>query len=138
MRLFLLFILLLIVSCNAIGEDARFDGYSVAQMGGREGAWGWIVSVNNVTNGPPDMVGKNISVYMTSADPDRYPPGFIDPNITAGDHVLVYGWLRTSGPGDYHILLVGSKNYYIKQASSQPSEEDKVYWWQFWKWQFWK
>lgn len=128
MKLYLAILSLLIVSLNAIGEDARFDGYAVSQMGD-VGAWGWIVSVNNVTNGPADMIGKNISAYLTSADPSKYPPGFIEPNITTGDHVLVYGELITSSPGDYHILLVGSKNYYIKNAStsSQPP------WWQFWK-----
>jgi len=59
-----------------------------------------------------------ISAYLTSANPDEYPPGFIDPEIVAGDHVAVYGLLKTIGPGDYDILLVGSEEYYIKPASS--------------------
>ena len=60
-------------------------------------------------------IGNNISVYMTSANPEEYPPGFIDPNIAVGDLISVYGSLQSIEPGDYHILLVGSKEYYIKR-----------------------
>ncbi len=116
MRPHLLFIALLISSCHALAEDARFEGYAVGEMGD-VGAWGWIVSVDDVISGPSDMINKNISVYMTSANPEEYPPGFIDPSIAVGDHVSVYGSLQTESPGDYHILLVGSKEYYIKRVS---------------------
>jgi hypothetical protein len=115
---FSLVILLLILSIyvlyNVNADDAKFDGYAVEHFED-VGAWGWLVSVKNVTNGPQDMAGRNISVYMTSANPDEYPPGFIDPDIAIGDHVSVYGSLQSQKPGDYHILLVGSKKYYLKR-----------------------
>ncbi len=63
------------------------------------------------------MVGRNVSVYLTSATP-KNTPGFIDPNIAAEDRVEVYGLLETAEPDAYDILLVGSKQYYIKQATS--------------------
>lgn len=113
MKAYLFFVALLTVSCNTIAEDVIFDGHAVEQLGD-VGAWGWIVSVDNVTSGPGDLAGKNISVYMTSANPREYPPGFVDPNITVGDRVSVYGWLQTYSGGDYHVLLVGSNRYYIK------------------------
>lgn len=117
-KIYLLFILLLVISLNflynANADDARFDGYAVEHFE-EVGARGWLVSVNNVTNGPEDLAGKNISVYMTSANPDEYPPGFIDPEISVGDHVSVYGSLQSMSPGDYHVLLVGSKKYYLKR-----------------------
>ncbi len=113
MKAYLLFIPLLIVSCNAVTDDAIFNGYAVEQLGD-VGAWGWIVSVDKVISGPEDLTGKNISVYMTSANPREYPPGFIDPNIAVGDRVSVYGWLQSYGKGDYHVLLVGNDEYYIK------------------------
>jgi hypothetical protein len=62
------------------------------------------------------MIGRNISVYLTSANPEEYPPGFIDPNIVEGDRVAVYGLLETIEPGMYNILLVGSKEFYIRPA----------------------
>jgi hypothetical protein len=84
----------------------------------RIGAWGWVVSVGRVLNGPEEMGGRNVSIYLTSANPEEYPPGFIDANIIEGDRVEVYGLLETIEPGVYDILLVGSKEYYIKPASS--------------------
>jgi hypothetical protein len=113
----LLFVLLLVFSYilySANADDTRFDGYAVEHFQD-VGAWGWIVSANDVSEGPADMAGMNISVYMTSANPDEYPPGFIDPDIAVGDHVSVYGSLESTRPGDYHVLLVGSKNYYLKR-----------------------
>ncbi len=116
--MFLLVILLLLISAyilyNTNANDTRFDGYAVKHFED-VGAWGWQVSVKNVTNGPQDMAEKDISVYMTSANPDEYPPGFIDPDIAVGDHVSVYGSLQSQNLGDYHVLLVGSKEYYLKR-----------------------
>lgn len=118
MKNYLLVILILVISLyflyNVNADDARFDGYAVKHFED-VGAWGWQVFVNNVTNGPNDMAGRNISVYMTSANPEEYPPGFIDPDIAVGDHVSVYGSLQSMNPGDYHVLLVGSKKYYLKR-----------------------
>jgi hypothetical protein len=51
MKICLLFISLLILSCNAIAEDAVFDGHAVGQLGD-VGAWGWFVFVDNVISGP--------------------------------------------------------------------------------------
>jgi len=116
-KAYLLFISLLVVLYifySASANDTSFDGQALEHFQD-VGAWGWIVSVGNVTKGPADMAGMNISVYMTSANPDEYPPGFIDPDIAVGDHVSVYGSLQTTAPGDYHVLLVGSKNYYLKR-----------------------
>ena len=114
MKPHLLFIALTIFLCHANAEDTRFDGHAVVQFQ-EVGARGWFVSVDKVIDGPADMVGQNISVYMTSANPEEYPPGFIDPNIAVGDLISVYGSLQSIEPGDYHILLVGSKEYYIKR-----------------------
>jgi hypothetical protein len=113
MRFLLLFIALIIFSCTAFAEDAKFNGHALLYFQ-EVGAWGWYVSVDQVIDGPTDLVSDNMSVYMTSANPAEYPPGFIDPNIKAGDNVSVYGWLQGNGPEEYHILLVGSDKYYIK------------------------
>ena len=117
MKAYLLLISLLVVLYifySASANDTSFDGRALEHFQD-VGAWGWIVSVGNVSKGPADMAGMNISVYMTAANPDEYPPGFIDPNIAVGDHVSVYGSLQTTSPGDYHVLLVGSKNYFLKR-----------------------
>ncbi len=95
----------------------RMEGNAVEQFQ-RIGAWGRVVSVSSVPNGPEEMEGGNVSVYLTSANPEEYLPGFIDPNIVAGDRIEVYGLLETAEPDAYDILLVGSKQYYIKPASS--------------------
>jgi len=119
MKLKVSFILisLLVLMNYAAAEDVRLEGTAVEKFE-RIGAWGWVISVDYVTSGPEEMAGREISAYLTSANPDEYPPGFIDPEIVAGDHVAVYGLLKTIGPGDYDILLVGSEEYYIKPASS--------------------
>ena len=113
----MLFLGLLVLSCSAWAEDTRFDGQALLYFES-VGAWGWYISVDQVKDGPEDMIGQNISVYMTSANPAEYPPGFIDPDIKAGENVSVYGSLQTTEPGSYHVLLVGSNEYYIKPKSS--------------------
>jgi len=113
----LIFISLFIFISYCMADEVRVEGKAVEQFQ-RIGAWGWVVSVGSVLNGPEEMAGHNVSVYLTSANPEEYPPGFIDPNIVAGDRVAVYGLLETAEPDVYDILLVGSKQYYIKPASS--------------------
>ena len=115
-RSLLIFISLFIFISYCMAEEVTIEGNAVAQFQ-RIGAWGWVVSVSSVPNGPEEMVGRNVSVYLTSANPEEYPPGFIDPNIAAGDRVAVYGLRETAEPDAYDILLVGSKQYYIKPAS---------------------
>ena len=114
MRLYLIFLGLLVLSGSAYAEDedTRFDGQALLYFE-NVGAWGWYISVDQVIDGPADMLGQNISVYMTSANPAEYPPGFIDPDIKIGDNVSVYGSLQYIEPGSYHVLLVGSEEYYI-------------------------
>lgn len=113
----LIFISLFIFISYCMAEEVRIEGNAVEQFQ-RIGAWGWVVSVGSVQKGPEEMEGGNVSVCLTSANPEEYPPGFIDPNIVAGDRVAVYGLLETAVPDAYDILLVGSKQYYIKQATS--------------------
>jgi hypothetical protein len=77
------------------------------------------VNVNKVINGPEELEGKLVSVYLTSADPDEYPPGFLDPNIKVGDSVEVYGQVNFYEPGDNcNILLTGSTEYYLKRINA--------------------
>ena len=115
MRAHSLILMLLALSCTAYADDARFDGQALLYFE-EVGAWGWYISVDQVKEGPADISGQNISVYLTSANPAEYPPGFIDPNIKTGDAVSVYGSLQSIEPGSYHVLLVGSDEYYIKPA----------------------
>jgi hypothetical protein len=116
MRLYILLLALLAISCTVSAEDTKFEGRAL-QSFERIGAWGWYVSVDRVMDGPKDMLGQNISVYLTSANPEEYPPGSIDPEINIGDNVSVFGQLQTSEPGSYHVLLVGSDEYYIRLRS---------------------
>jgi len=118
MRAYSLILMLLAVSSLAYAEDARFDGQALLYFE-NVGAWGWYISVDQVKEGPEDMAGQNISVYLTSANPAEYPPGFIDPNIKTGDRVSVYGSLQYIEPGSYHVLLVGSNEYYIKPGGQE-------------------
>jgi hypothetical protein len=116
MRVHSLIILLVVLLCNVCAEDTRFDGHALLYFED-VGAWGWYILVDQVEDGPQEMVGQNISVYMTSANPEKYPPGFIDPDIKQGDNVSVYGSLQSIEPGSYHVLLVGSKEYHIELRS---------------------
>lgn len=122
MRANSLILLLLVLSCSAYAEGTRFDGQALSYFK-NTGAWGWDVSVEYVIDGTQDILGQNISVYMTSANPEKYPPGYIDPNISIGDNVSVYGWLMGDNPGSYHVLLVGSKGYYIKLKDLEESSD---------------
>ena len=118
MRAYSLIFMLLALSCTAYAEDTRFDGQALLYFE-NVGAWGWYISVDQVKDGPADMAGQNISVYLTSANPAEYPPGLIDPNIKTGDQVSVYGSLQSIEPGSYHVLLVGSDEYYIMPAGQE-------------------
>jgi len=90
--------------------DITIQGTAISKFT-RIGAWGWNVFVDKVVQGPTEMQGKTISVYLTSADPKKYPPGFLDPTIDVGNIVEAYG-----GPvsGNYNITLTGDANYYLK------------------------
>jgi hypothetical protein len=113
LKLSLIFLALFIfISCVA-AEDVRVEGNAIEKFE-RIGAWGWTISIDKVISGPSEMEGGTATVYLTSANPDEYPPGSIDPNIVSGDRVAVYGQLETIEPEEYDILLVGSREYYIK------------------------
>jgi len=93
--------------------DITIQGTAINNFS-RIGAWGWNVYVNKVVDGPAEVKNKSMSVYLTSADPAKYPRGFIDPNIRPGDWVEAYGDYSTGSP---NILLTGSTNYYLKRVS---------------------
>ncbi|MCK9564916.1 MAG: hypothetical protein M0Q43_02565 [Methanothrix sp.] len=57
------------------------------------------------------MQGKTISVYLTSANPKEYPPGFLDPTIDVGNIVEAYG---RQASGSFDIILTGNADYYLK------------------------
>jgi hypothetical protein len=102
---------------NSAAEDILVEGTAVKDFH-RIGAWGWEMSVESVMNGPPELQGKTISVYLTSANPEEYPPGFLDPNIKSGDKVEAFGKIESSETeSDYSILLVGSAKYYLKTVN---------------------
>jgi hypothetical protein len=113
-----LLILVLFSFANlGIAEDVKVAGTAVQDFH-RIGAWGWKVNVDNVISGPVEMQGRDVSIYLTSANPAEYPPGFLDSNIKAGDRVEAYGQLDfCEAGGDCAILLVGSAEYYLKRAS---------------------
>ncbi|VVB63507.1 Uncharacterised protein [uncultured archaeon] len=71
-----------------------------------------MVHIDKVVDGPVEIQNKSMSVYLTSADPAKYPRGFIDPNIRVGDRVEAYGDYST---GSTNILLTGDSNYYLKK-----------------------
>ena len=91
--------------------DITIQGIAINNFS-RIGAWGWNVFVDKVVSGPAEIQNKSISVYLTSADPAKYPRGFIDPNILPGDRVEAYGDYNT---GSINLLLTGNTNYYLKK-----------------------
>jgi parallel beta-helix repeat protein len=72
------------------------------------GAWGWNVTVDNVTSGPIEQ-GDVVSVSLQAVSP---PVGYMDPSIQSGSKVAVYG----SYDGENQVSLVGSAEYYIGVA----------------------
>ncbi|VVB67779.1 Uncharacterised protein [uncultured archaeon] len=90
--------------------DITIQGTAISKFE-RIGAWGWNVNVDKVVQGPAEMQGKTISVYLTSADPNTYPPGLLDPTIEVGSIVEGYGGQVS---GSYDITLTGDANYYLK------------------------
>jgi hypothetical protein len=92
--------------------DVLVQGTAVSQIN-RIGAWGWMVHIDKVVDGPGEMKDKQMSVFLSSADPAKYPRGFLDPNIQVGDRVEAYG---ESSSGSINILLTGNTNYYLKRV----------------------
>lgn len=90
--------------------DITIQGTAISKFN-RIGAWGWNVYVDKVVQGPPEMQGKTISVYLTSANPKMYPPGFLDPKIDVGNIVEACGGQLSAS---YNISLTGDANYYLK------------------------
>lgn len=119
-------ILIIIILCfTGFGsaEDVKVEGIAIKDFH-RIGAWGWEISVTKVISGPGDSQGKMISVYLTSANPADYPPGYLDPDIRTGDRVEAYGQQEPNG--DYHILLTGSTEDYLKRAAVGDGEKTKA------------
>jgi len=96
-------------------EDVKVEGVAVKDFH-RIGAWGWEINVTAVTSGPGDSQGNTIAVYQTSANPADYPPGYLDPDIKAGDRVEAYG--QQDPNVDYDILITGSTEYYLKRVNN--------------------
>jgi hypothetical protein len=102
---------------NGAAKDVQVEGTAVNEFQ-RIGAWGWIVDVSRVIDGPAEMQGMQISVYLTSANPAEYPPGFLDSNIIAGGRVEAFGQLESSDSGEiFGIVLTGSADYYLKSIA---------------------
>jgi hypothetical protein len=93
--------------------DVLIQGTAVSQFN-RVGAWGWTVHIDKVIDGPGEMHDEIMSIFQTSADPSKYPPGFLDPNIRVGDRVEAYGDYSVGGT---NILLTGNTSYYLKSIS---------------------
>ena len=91
--------------------DITIQGTAISQFN-RIGAWGWMVHIDKVVDGPVEIQNKSMSIYLTSADPAKYPRGSIDPNIRVGDRVEAHGDYST---GSTNILLTGDSNYYLKK-----------------------
>ena len=92
-------------------EEIKFKGTAIEYFS-RMGACGWTVRADEIINGPSELQGHTVSVALWSVDPDQYPPGYIDPNIEAGNKVEVYGLYV----GEDGVTLSGSKDYYIKRG----------------------
>ena len=96
-----------------IGFDIRFNGTAIesieATMPGAP--WGWVVQVGEVLNGPQPC-NDQLNVTTAAMAPPR---GYMDPNITEGDPVCVYGRYISSDGCD--VSLIGSDDYYIQRSS---------------------
>jgi hypothetical protein len=73
--------------------------------------WGWVVQVDEVFSGP-QLCRDQLNVTTASVAP---PWGYMDPDITKGDQVRVYG--RYTSPNGCDVSLIGSDDYYIKRSS---------------------
>ena len=122
---------------DTIEGEIRFTGTAIEyfnmNIGGMVGApWGWIVCVNDVISGPQPC-NNQLNVTLQAVAP---PVGYMDPNITEGDMVEVYGCyygdqdicsVSLAGHEEYHIRrLSGPQNISLVQVEGQP----EVYWFQ--------
>jgi hypothetical protein len=111
------------VSPNAsIIEETRFDGRVVqVYLYPRGGVYGWNISITRVYQGPEsNNITVSVGVVTYNEAVNVLPtlrPGYVDPNITLGDQVQVYG-LLSQNMGKLSVTLNGSMNYYIKKAST--------------------
>ncbi len=111
------------VSSNAsIIEETRFDGKVVqVYLYPRGGVYGWNISITRVYQGP-ESINTTVSVGVVTYNEvvsvlPSLRAGYVDPNITLGDQVQVYG-LLSQNTGKLSVTLNGSENYYIKKAST--------------------
>jgi hypothetical protein len=116
----LLIIAVLCFTTYGSAVDVKVEGVAVKDFH-RIGAWGWDINVTKVLSGPGNSQGMTISIYLTSANPAEYPPGYLDPNIKPGDRVEAYG--QEEPEGDHNILLTGSTEYYLKRAIGGDGEK---------------
>ena len=93
--------------------DIRFSGTAIesieATMPGAPS--GWVVQVDEVLNGPQPC-NDQLNVTTAAVAP---PVGYMDPGITEGDQVCVYGRYTNSDGCD--VSLIGSDDYYIQRSS---------------------
>ncbi|GEM_PF-1186159 len=100
-------------------EEVRFNGKVVrTYLYPVGGVYAWDVQVDQIYFGPDIRnVTVKVQLFAISYTPN-YPPGFVDYNITLGDHVEVYGLISQTQGQDMTVTLNGSENYYIKKQST--------------------
>ncbi len=95
-----------------VGLDIRFSGTAIesieATMPGAPS--GWVVQVDEVFNGPQPC-NDQLNVTTAAVAPPR---GYMDPDITEGDQVYVYG--HYTSPDGSDVSLIGSADYYIQRS----------------------
>ena len=91
-------------------SDIRFIGTAIEyfEEPGLGALWGWNVSVDEMISGP-EPCSNRLNVSLQAVPP---PWGYMDPNITEGDKVEVYGDYYEDQDG-CGVSLVGSEDYYI-------------------------
>ncbi len=96
-----------------VGLDIRFNGTVIESIeAAMPGApWGWVVQVDEVLNGPQPR-NDRLNVTTAAVAP---PCGYMDPDITKGDQVCVYG--RYNSPDGCEVSLSGSDDYYMQRSS---------------------
>ena len=92
------------------GSNITFIGTAIEYFEdpGIGAPYGWNVSVDEIISGPaPCSNWLNVTLQAT------FPFGYMDPNITAGDPVEVYGDY-CEDPEGCSVSLAGSEDYYIR------------------------
>ncbi len=101
-------------------QEIKFVGTAIEYQS-LIGASHWTVDVDKVISGPQPCSDQLKVITWDSRNPAEAVWGYVDPTISEGDEVEVFGRYEVYDENQCRVILEGSDRYYINKAATKGS-----------------